>query len=82
MENKMNIYIEDDQPAITSSSHIRMRVTANLSLGAYEIFMAEADVTDPIWPDISFQGLLEIAFRDRFIRDLDHPVVKKLRGKL
>jgi hypothetical protein len=59
-----------------------VRVVSNTSLGAYDVFTADATLTDPIWPDIGFKGLLEIAFRDRFIRDLDHPVVRKLRGKL
>lgn len=59
-----------------------VRVTANRSLGAYDIFTADATLPDPVWPDISFEDLLKIAFRDRFIRDLDHPVIRKLQGKL
>jgi hypothetical protein len=29
---------------------------------------------------LSFQELLRIAFRDRLIDRLDHPVIKRLRG--
>jgi len=27
-----------------------VRVTSNMSLGAYEVFQAEANIPDPIWP--------------------------------
>lgn len=59
-----------------------VRVVANMSLGAYEVFQATASLPEPEWPDISFPRLLEIAFRDKFIRSLDDPAVKKLRGAL
>jgi len=37
-------------------------------------------MADPVWPELSFQDLLRIAYRDRMITTLDHPVVKRLRG--
>ncbi len=58
-----------------------VRVSANMSLGAYEIFEAVADIPEPEWPEVSFQEVLEIAFRDRFITDFDHPVLRRLRGE-
>ncbi len=51
-----------------------------MSLGAYEIFEAASDLPDPEWPEVTFQEVLEIAFRDRFIKDFDHPVLRRLRG--
>jgi hypothetical protein len=57
-----------------------IRVTADTNLGAYQIFAAEAITTKPDWPDVSFQELIRIAFRDRLITSLDHPVIKRLRG--
>jgi len=57
-----------------------IRVSSNMSLGAYEIIAAEGITTEPKWPEVSFQGLLRIAFRDRVITSLDHPVVKRLQG--
>ncbi len=58
-----------------------VRVAANMSLGGYDIFVATGEFPDPEWPDVTFQKVLEIAFRDRFIRTPDHPVIKKLRGE-
>ena len=59
-----------------------VRVSANMSLGGYEVFEALGNLSDPEWPDdgINFGRLLEIAFRGRIINSLDHPIVKKLRG--
>jgi hypothetical protein len=57
-----------------------VRIKANMSLGAYEIFSAESVMQDPTWPDLPFNELLRIAFRDRIISSPEHPVVKRLRG--
>jgi hypothetical protein len=57
-----------------------VRMRANLSLGAYEIFEAQDKIPDPEWPDMPFQEILQIAFRDQFIDDVNHPVLKRLRG--
>jgi hypothetical protein len=57
-----------------------IRMKANMSLGAYEITVAESVMADPVWPDRSFQELVRIAYRDRMITALDHPVIKRLRG--
>jgi hypothetical protein len=57
-----------------------VRVTANMSLGAYEVFAAPPGIPEPTWPEYSFTQLLNIAFRGRFIQDLDHPVLRRLRG--
>jgi hypothetical protein len=58
-----------------------VRVKSNLSLAAYEIFVAEGHMGDPAWPDVPFQELIRLAFRDRLITSLDHPVIKRLRGQ-
>jgi N6-adenosine-specific RNA methylase IME4 len=57
-----------------------IRVRANMSLGAYEMFEAASTISDPKWPELSFQELIRIAFRDRLVTSLDHPVIKRLRG--
>ena len=58
-----------------------VRVAANMSLGAYEVYEASANLPDPEWPDKSFAELLQVAFRDKHIATLDHPVLKRLRGE-
>jgi hypothetical protein len=51
-----------------------------MSLGAYEIFEASGDLPEPVWPDISFEEILKIAFRDHIVNSLDHPLVQRLQG--
>ena len=58
-----------------------VRVQANMALGAYDVFETEAVFPEPEWPEQTFQELLEIAFKDRFIQDPNHPVLKQLRGE-
>jgi hypothetical protein len=58
-----------------------VRVAANMALGSYDVWEAVGQFPDPVWPDVTLTKLLEIAFRDRFINSLDHPVVRRLRGE-
>jgi hypothetical protein len=38
------------------------------------------DLPDPEWPEVSFQEILKIAFKDKIIQSIDHPVIQRLRG--
>jgi hypothetical protein len=58
-----------------------VRVQANMSLGAYEIYEAAGQWAAPEWPDMPFNQLLKIAFRDKYIDTVDHPILKRLRGE-
>jgi hypothetical protein len=58
-----------------------VRVKANMGLGAYEIFEAAGELPDPEWPDLPFQQILETAFKGKYITDLNHPVIRRLRGQ-
>jgi hypothetical protein len=57
-----------------------VRTVPNMDLGGYELLIASAALPEPEWPDLNFRELLRIAFKDKFIRSLDHPVVQKLQG--
>jgi hypothetical protein len=59
-----------------------VKIRANMGLGAYEIFEAINDnLPEPVWPEESFEQIIRVAFRDRFIDSAEHPVVKRLRGE-
>lgn len=62
----------------------RIRVRANMPLGAYEWETTNSPTAalDPAWPDISFTELVRIAFMKigRFVSTPEHPVIKQLRG--
>ena len=59
-----------------------VKISANMSLGAYEIFEALKEHPDPVWPEITFEEILKIAFRQRLVDSADHPLVQRLRGIL
>jgi hypothetical protein len=58
-----------------------VRLKANMSLGAYEITIAESVMAEPVWPELSFQELVRLGYRDRMVTNLEHAVVKRLRGQ-
>jgi hypothetical protein len=57
-----------------------IRVTSNRALGAYEISEASGNLPEPVWPDVPFGEILKIAFRDRYVDRVDHPLLQRLRG--
>jgi hypothetical protein len=59
-----------------------VRMGSNMNLGAYEVFLPTAEFSDPVWPDVTFQEMLKIAFKDKFIRDFNHPLLCQLRGEI
>ncbi len=59
-----------------------VRVVSNRSLNGYEPYEATANLSEPEWPKLNFQELLNIAFKGRFVESLDHPVVRRLRGEM
>jgi hypothetical protein len=59
-----------------------IRLASNRSLGAYEIYEAAGDLADPVWPDVSFQKIMDIAFKDHYIDSVDDPVIKRLLGQI
>ena len=56
-----------------------VRVVPNMALGAYDIYEAQGAIPDPTWPDLSFQEIIKIAWRDKLV-NIDHPLIKRLHG--
>ena len=56
---------------------------ADMNAGAYQILEAVAKIPEPEWPteELSFQQMLELAFKDFFIDSLDHPLIMRLTGQ-
>jgi hypothetical protein len=79
-DGKINAWWRSAAEAAALAMTRWVRVKSNMDLGAYEIFTATGTLQDPTWPDLSFNELLRIAFRDRIVDSVDHPVIKRLRG--
>ena len=58
-----------------------VRLVPNQNRGKYIVKQAKDDLKIPEWPEESLQSLFEQAFGEFQITDLEHPVVKKLRGQ-
>ena len=59
-----------------------IRIAANMRGGGYDISVAQAELPEPEWPEQNIEALVEIAFRGKIIRSLDHPVVQALLGRI
>jgi len=59
------------------------RCVSNRYLGAYEPQIASASDSwgEPQWPDMPFNELLRLAFKNALIDTVDHPVLRRLRGE-
>jgi hypothetical protein len=58
-----------------------IRIRADMSLGAYQIWQAAAELGEPEWPELGFWQIVQIAFKNNLIDTLDHDVVKRFRGQ-
>jgi len=79
-DGKHNPWHRSALEAATMAMKTWVRVQANMTLGAYDVFEATGDLPEPNWPDIDFQDLIRIAFKDHLIESPDHPVIRQLRG--
>jgi hypothetical protein len=57
-------------------------MVSNRAFGAYEVMQATGNLDEPEWPELSFQEIVNLAFKDKVIATLDHPVIRRLRGEL
>lgn len=59
-----------------------VRLRSNKTLGAYVAQVPMGNIEEPKWPEgLHYGDLLRKAFKDRVIKDLEHPVVKRLQGR-
>jgi hypothetical protein len=49
--------------------------------GGYVTITGEMD-DEPVWPAMTFQEVIRVAFRPKTITELDHPKLKQLRGEV
>jgi hypothetical protein len=58
-----------------------VRMSANRSLGAYEIIEGPEPQPEANWPKLGLDAIVRIAFKGRIIETLEHPVIRQLRGE-
>ena len=77
-----NRWHESLAQAVERAKVVWLRISANKDLGGYDIYEATAKLPDPVWPDITMDELLEIAFRGRIIQNVDHAIVQERLGNI
>ena len=59
-----------------------VRMQANMTDKAYDVFEATGTINDPEWPEMDFAKMLKTCFQDRYIESMNHPILKQLRGEM
>jgi hypothetical protein len=81
-DGRIDAWSRTAMEAMAMATREWVRVTSNQVAGYYDAFVASAQLSEPEWPEVEFQELLRIAFRDKYIDRMDHPVLRKLRGEV
>lgn len=59
-----------------------LRSVADMHAGQYVPYVAAANLPEPEWPDdLTMADYMRLAFKNRFVKDTEHPVLKRLRGE-
>jgi len=80
-DGRSNTWTESALRIAAAAERQWVRMVANLHAGHYEHFEPATDLPDPEWPALALPEILRIAFRDRFVTTLDHPLLRQLRGQ-
>lgn len=79
-DGRRNAWHQSLELVVVKAQEKWVRCVANMSAGGYDMLVAEAALTEPEWPDMTFEEMLAMAFRGKVIDGPDHPVVRKLKG--
>lgn len=73
---------EAREQAIAHAMKGWVRITWSAKKGIHECFpYVGPDRVEPDWPDMTFQEIMKVVFGEsRMIKDLNHPIVRKLGG--
>ncbi len=80
-DGKDNAWHRSAREAAEHAQRTWVRLVANRELGAYEVYEAEGNLGEPEFPDLTMEEIVKIAFKDKVICDLDHPLLHQLRGR-
>jgi hypothetical protein len=81
-DGRTDHWMQSEHHAATRAMAQWVRMTANMAAGAFDVRVSMAELPEPEWPEMSFEQLLELAFADHIIEDMNHPVLRRLRGEM
>ena len=68
--------------AIEAAKERWIRIEADKSAGIYQVHEALGELAEPVWPELSMDELVRIAFNGRVIDNLEHPKVQSALGRI
>jgi len=75
-------WIDSALQAAEASKKKWIKILADMSAGQYSVFGAVGKLEEPVWPEMSFTALMEMAFDGFVIDSQDHPLIQRLTGKI
>jgi len=81
-DGSRNPWHESLAQAVEHATKVWLRISANMRVGAYDVYVAEGTLPEPDWPDHDIDALVQVAFRGKIITSLDHPVVQSMLGRV
>lgn len=81
-DGSRNPWHESLAQAVEHAKKVWLRISANMHVGAYDIYVAEGTLPEPAWPAHDMEALVQVAFRGKIIVSLDHPVVQSMLGRV
>lgn len=80
VDGRVNTWTESAVQAMKLAETDWCRMFADMDNGFYQLRTSSAGWPEPTWPELTFPEILKIAFRDRMIDTVDHPILTELRG--
>lgn len=81
-DGRLDAWSQSAHTAADMATTSWVRLVANRTVGAYDVMQATSLVEEPAWPELGFSELVNLAFRDKLIDSVGHPIVKRLRGEM
>ena len=79
-DGKLNPWHESALEAARLAEEQWISIRADMSLGAYQIFLATAELPEPEWPEQTFSELIRLGFKGMIVDKPDHPLIQQLTG--
>jgi len=81
-DGKLNPWHESALKAAQLAEEHWVSIRADMSLGAYQIFLATAELPEPEWPEHTFSELVRLGFKGLIVDKPDHPLIQQLTGAI
>ena len=79
-DGKLNPWHESALEAARLAEEQWISLRADMSLGAYQIFVATAELPEPEWPEQTFSELIRLGFKGMIVDKPDHALIQQLTG--